>query len=440
MEAIVRENDLYNASLASFEEKRFAGEPGWLSKLRRDAFERFAALGFPTVKDEAWKYTNVGPIAKTPFRLSDGETWLQSPSHPGLPGGEEAKIVFVNGRYAPELSKADAGPVVFRSLREALREEPDQVEPHLGVHASFQENAFTALNTAFLEDGVFIRIPRGAVVEKPVHLVSLSVGGGAPTIWHLRNLIVAEPNSQATVVESYLGQGQAWPYFTNAVTEVICGDGAILEHYKVQREDLSAFHVQTLEAAQGRSSRFESHNVCLGAALARTDVNVLFAAEGSECALNGLFLTAGTQHVDNHTLIDHAKPHCTSRELYKGILDGKSRGVFHGKIIVRPDAQKTDAIQTNKNLLLSPGALVNSTPALEILADDVKCKHGSTIGQLDANALFYLRSRGIGEEDARALLTYGFAADVAGRIRVAWIRREIEAFLGLRLAGPGEAS
>jgi Fe-S cluster assembly protein SufD len=222
------------------------------------------------------------------------------------------------------------------------------------------------------------------------------------------------------------------------VTEIVCGDGAVLEHYKLQRESLAAFHVQKVGATQERGSNFASHNVCLGAALARTDINVLFKAEGSECTLNGLFLAGGSQHVDNHTLIDHAKPHCTSRELYKGILDGRSRGVFHGTIIVRPDAQKTDALQTNKNLLLSREALVNSTPALEILADDVKCRHGSTIGQLDANSLFYLRSRGIGEQEARALLTYGFAADLANRIRIPWIREELEAFLGLRLPQPTE--
>jgi Fe-S cluster assembly protein SufD len=222
------------------------------------------------------------------------------------------------------------------------------------------------------------------------------------------------------------------------VTEVILGEGAVLEHYKVQRESLAAFHVQTIQVSQGRASNYISHNLCLGSALARTDWNVVFEGEGGECALNGLFLAGGSQHMDNHTLIDHAVPHCASRELYKGILDGRARGVFHGKIIVRPNAQKTDAMQTNKNLLLSREALVNSTPALEILADDVKCRHGSTIGQLDANALFYLRSRGIGERQARALLTYGFAADVAGRIRIPAVREEIEKALGLALTGVAE--
>ena len=310
------------------------------------------------------------------------------------------------------------------------------IEAHLGRIAGFEKSSFSALNTAFLEDGVFVLVPRGAVVEEPIHLVFLSEADGEPSVSNPRVLILAEANSQARIIESHLGRGT---YFSNAVTEIACGDGAVLEHYKLQRESVSAFHVQTLAAAQGRAARFDSHNFCLGAALARTDIDVLFQAEGGECSLNGLFVTAGTQHIDNHTLVDHAKPHCTSRQFYKGILDGKSRGVFHGKVIVRPDAQKTDAIQTNKNLLLSREALVNSTPALEILADDVKCKHGSTIGQLDAAALFYLRARGIAEEDARAMLTYGFAADLASRIRVPWIREEIEAFLGGRLARSSEA-
>ena len=477
MEAIAKVNDLYNSSLASFERKDFDGEPEWLVSLRREAIERFAALGFPTTKDEAWKYTSVAPIAKIPFRAfplsprERGESGGLPPltsataatagrvSRSERPAGvrarpEPGQILFVNGKYEPELSGKPPATALVRSLREALREEPEMIEPHLGRHADFQKSVFTALNTALFEDGVFLRIPRGTVLEEPIELVFLSApADGQPTASHPRVLILAEPNSQATIIETYIGEGslETGPhpvplpggererYFNNSVTEIVCGEGAVLEHYKVQRESLSAFHVQTVQTAQARASKFVSHNVCLGGALARTDINVLFADEGSECALNGLFLTSGTQHVDNHTLIDHAKPHCTSRELYKGILDGRSRGVFHGKIIVRPDAQKTDAIQTNKNLLLSREALVNSTPALEILADDVKCRHGSTIGQLDANSLFYLRSRGIGEREARALLTYGFAADLTRRIRVPRIREQIEAFLGLRLPQPSEA-
>ena len=455
MEAIARADDLYNASLAGFEERLSAGEPAWLAKLRREAFERFAALGFPTTKNEEWKYTSVAPITKVPFRPAHIEGTPTSLS-PRERGGVRAlsdprRLVFVNGRHAPHLS-TQPRPASVESLHEALRKDSAAIEPHLGRHADFRRNAFTALNTAFFEDGVFVRIPKGAILEEPISLVFLSDPNGQPTVSHPRVLVVAEPNSQAAIVETHVGEialsqgphpgplpGGEGVSFSNSVTEIVCGDGAVVEHYKVQRESLSAFHVQTIQAVLGRGSNFASHNVCLGGALARTDINVLFAEEGSECALNGLFLPGGSQHMDNHTLIDHAKPHCTSRELYKGILDGRSRGVFHGKIIVRPDAQKTDALQTNKNLLLSREALVNSTPALEILADDVKCRHGSTIGQLDANSLFYLRSRGIGEKEARALLTYGFAADLARRIRVPWIRDEIEAYLGLRLPQSAEA-
>jgi Fe-S cluster assembly protein SufD len=438
MEAVVRENDLYGASVAAFERMPLDGEPKQISNLRREAFARFAALGFPTTKDEEWKYTSVAPIAKRPFQpvRASEESELAARRVP-LPGGNGPRIVFLNGRHAPELSRGDFGPAVVAGLREALQDPSNAIAPRLAKVARFDRNAFTALNTAFWEDGAFVLLPRGSVVEVPIHLVFLSGTLGDAVVSHPRVLIVAEANSQAKVVETYLGEG---PYFTNSVTEVVCGDGAVLEHYKLQREGSTALHVHRLAAAQDRASRFDSHNLCLGASLARTDIDVLFQAEGSECALNGLFVTAGSQHVDNHTLIDHAKPHCTSRELYKGILDGRSRGVFHGKIIVRPDAQKTDAIQTNKNLLLSREALVNSTPALEILADDVKCKHGSTIGQLDASALFYLRARGIAEADARAMLTYGFAADLASRIRVPWVREEIEGFLGGRLAGTSEAA
>ncbi len=254
----------------------------------------------------------------------------------------------------------------------------------------------------------------------------LSEPAFGPTVSHPRNLIVAEAGSQAAVVETYLGTaGEA--YFTNSVTEIVLGDGAVLDFSRLEREGDAAFHVGTTAVSLGRNSNFTSHSIQLGGALARHDLNVRLDAEGADCTLNGLFLGNGTQLLDNHTLIDHAKPHGTSRELYKGILDGKSRGIFHGTIIVRPDAQKTDAMQTNRNLLLSKESLVNSEPALEIFADDVKCRHGSTIGQLDAAAMFYLRSRGIGEDEARNLLVYAFASDVASRIRVAPLRALVEA-------------
>jgi Fe-S cluster assembly protein SufD len=410
MEAIAQEK-VFAPDFEEFETAN-ADAAAWLGELRRSAFDRFAQEGFPTTKLEAWRYTGVGPIAQTPWSLAkDGQPDLR------------------HGRLPPGVRVA--------RLKEILAREPETVRSHLSRIAELEKNPFVALNTAFIENGVYIEIGRGIVAEEPIELRYSATGDGEPKIAHRRLLVVAGEASQSAIVETYEGQG-GQPYFTNAVTEVVVGDGAVLEHYKVQREDTAAFHVQTIAVRQGRASHFTSHNVALGARIARTDLDVSLQAEGSDCTLYGLFVGTGTQHLDNHTTIDHARPHCTSRELYKGILDGRSRGVFHGKILVRRDAQKTDAMQTNRNLLLSREALVNSTPALEILADDVKCKHGSTIGQLDANAMFYLRSRGLGEAEARALLTYAFAADVVGRIRVEPIRASIEAFLGLRLPAAAE--
>ena len=319
----------------------------------------------------------------------------------------------------------------MRPLTEAFAE----IEPHLARIARFEHSAFTSLNTAFLEDGVVLEIRAGAAIADPIELVFEAPAASSPEIAYPRVLILAGEGSQASIVERYTGAGRS---FTNAVTEIVLADGALLDHYKLQQESNVACHVHTIAARQGRSSRFTSHNIAFGGALARTDVHVVLDAEGAEAALNGLFVGKGAQHIDNHTVIDHAKPHGVSRELYKGIMDGASRGIFHGTIIVRPDAQKTDALQTNKNLLLSREALVNSTPALEIFADDVKCRHGSTTGQLDAAALFYLRARGIGEDEARALLTYAFAADVADRIRIPSIRQAVERELGVLLGGSSE--
>jgi Fe-S cluster assembly protein SufD len=316
-----------------------------------------------------------------------------------------------------------------------------EAKARLSRVADDRKNAFAALNTALFEDALLLEILPGAVVSEPIEIAFDGTAGTEPEAAYPRVLILAGERSEAAVVETYSGTGRA---FTNAVTEIDLAPGAILEHTKLQDEGLETRHVHTLAVAQARASRFTSHNVALGSGLARTDLSAVLGGEGAECALYGLFVGRGRQHLDNRTLIDHATPHTTSRELYKGIMDGASRGVFHGTIVVRPDAQKTDAIQTNKNLLLSREALVNSTPALEIFADDVKCRHGSTTGQLDAAALFYLRSRGIGEAEARALLTWAFAADVGEKIRVPAVRRRVERELGLLLPGaastPGEAA
>jgi Fe-S cluster assembly protein SufD len=437
MEAVATETAGLERSISeSYRESRSSREPGWVAAIRRSGMERFRETGFPTVREDAWKYTNVAPFVKIPFQLASGERGsFPRPRPLPLPADAGVQIVFVNGRCAPELSSVGllAGGLEVASLADLLASRPEAVEPYLAKTVR-DGNAFAQLNSAFLDDGVFVRIPARTALPEPIHLVFLSEPAFGPTVSHPRNLVIAEAGSQASVVETFLGAaGES--YFTNAVTEIVLGDGAVLDFSKLEREGDAAFHVATTAVSLGRNSNFTSHSISLGGALARNDLNVRLDAEGADCTLNGLFLGNGTQLLDNHTLIDHVKPHGTSRELYKGILDGKSRGIFHGKIIVRPDAQKTDAMQTNKNLLLSRESLVNSEPALEIFADDVKCRHGSTIGQLDAAAMFYLRSRGIGEDEARSLLVYAFASDVASRIRVAPLRALVEKHLGLRLPG-----
>jgi Fe-S cluster assembly protein SufD len=405
--------------------------PTWLAERRAQSFTRFLDRGFPGPKEEAWRFTHTRRLTSIPWVPAKGRPARSALSEEALaalsmriPGAVE--LVFVNGRLSPELSRGEMPPCVrVRELSDAV------AEPWLGRIAA--EGPFTDLNTAFFDGGVAIEIAPGAIVENPIHLLFASHEEDVFAFTSPRVLLLAGAGSQSPLIETYLGERGV--YWTNAVTEILLREGAIVEHTKMQQESTSGFHLQTISVVQERASCFTSHNVAFGASLARTDLAVRFDGEGAECALNGLFVGNAAQLLDTHTLIDHATPHCSSRELYKGILDGKARGVFHGTILVRKDAQKTDAMQTNKNILLSREALVDSTPALEILADDVKCKHGSTIGQLDSAALFYLRSRGIGEKDARDLLTHAFAADVANRIRFAPIRQRVESALRRTLSG-----
>jgi len=428
----------YVSEFSRLQKEHAPRQPAWLGLVRKAALDQFAELGFPTLDDEEWKYTNVAPIAKTSFQLGTGS------KVPGLKVDQLQRItfgemecsylVFLNGRFTPELSRIRRLPdgAWVGSLAVALEEEPGRVEPHLARHAAFDKQAFVSLNTAFLQDGAFVHLPRRKVMEEPIHLIYVTVPNGAPLVSHPRNLIVAEEGSQVAVVESYVSLGDS-PYFTNAVTEVVASEGAVVDLCKLQRESEQAFHVATLQSHLSRSARFASHSISLGGALVRNDLNMVLDAEGIECVLNGLYLAQGTQHIDNHTFIDHAKPHCASREFYKGVLSGRSHGVFNGKIMVRKDAQKTDAKQTNKNLLLSEEALVDTKPQLEIYADDVRCTHGATIGQLDEDALFYLRSRGVGREDARSLLIHAFATDLISRIPVKPVRTGLECLLMTRL-------
>ncbi len=428
MTALMEEKDVYLSAFDRFEPSR-AGDKPALRRLRRGAIDRFAAVGFPTLDDEEWRFTPLAALTRVPFALAEpgAAVTAEALDHAALEAGPCSRLVFVNGHFAPELSSLSALPAgaVVASLAEALAKHPDKVEAHLARYADGEDHPFTALNTAFLRDGAFVSLPPGQAVTEPIHLVFVATSPGKATVCHPRNLIVAGANSQATLIESYVGLGEDVT-FTNAVTEIVLGEGAILDHYKVQRESRTAFHVARTQVQQSRSSKFRSHSLTFGGRLTRNDINAHVGGEGCECTLNGLYLASGEQLVDNHTRIDHAMPHCASHELYKGILDGKARGVFNGKIFVHQDAQKTDAKQTNQTLLLSEEAVIDTMPQLEIFADDVKCTHGATVGQLDPEALFYLRSRGIGSTEARALLTFAFANDVIGRVQVEPLRRRLE--------------
>ncbi len=408
----------------------------WLGRLRGEAIARFAELGFPTTRLEEWKYTSVAALAQVPFQPTEpiSSRVAQALDLRDLHLDGSVELVFVNGHYAGALSTPRALPagVTVTPLAHALAERLELVESHLGRYADHREHAFTALNTAFVADGAFVHLRRGSVLDVPIHLVFVSVAGAEPAMICPRNLIVAEENSEATVIESYIGRTDA-AYFTNAVTEVVVGPNASITHAKLQEEATDAFHVATIEAYQHAASRFTSQAVSLGAALARTDINTVMDAEGTECTFDGLYVAGGRQHVDHHTTIDHRKPHGTSRELYKGVLDGRATAVFNGKVYVRPNAQKSDAQQMNKNLLLSDDAVINTKPQLEIFADDVKCSHGATIGRLSDDALFYLRTRGIDAVTARHLLIYAFANELIGRIRVAALRDRLERVLRARL-------
>ena len=410
-------------------------EPEVLATRRKQAIGHLEQVGFPTTRDELWRHTPVTPIVRTPHQRGRGERKLISLEQIGpwtYPDGTQ--LVFLDGRLIGPYS--DSGPlpdgVVAGSLREALQRYPEQIERAFGGHADFGGHSFAALNTACWEDGAFLLVPAGVVLKNPLHILHLSSGGTPPTVSFPRNLIILETDSQATVVESYAGLAGS-DYLSCGVSELIVGDYAVLEHYKIQQESLEARHLAFERLLAGRSAGINSLSISLGGGFVRNDLQARLEGEGTDCELNGLYLTRGTQFVDNHLQVDHLAPQCRSHELYKGILEGPSRGVFNGLIHVHPGAQKTDGIQTNRNLLLSREALVHTNPQLLIFADDVKCTHGSTVGRLDADALFYLRSRGIGEEAARSLLIYAFASELVTRIPYEPVRRDLEEFLFSRL-------
>ncbi|HVY72316.1 MAG TPA: Fe-S cluster assembly protein SufD, partial [Verrucomicrobiae bacterium] len=404
-----------DAHLAAFDrliEPTAGGQPGWLFPLRKAGIACFAEQGFPTVAHEDWRFTNIAPLTKLPFKpaAEDGEEIgadvLTAFTFAGLAG---PLLVFVNGHFSGTLSRIGSLPtgVKVSGLKAALAAEPGLLEKHLGHYTSTADNAFAALNTAFFQDGVFIQVSAGVSVPEPVRVIYLTTATEPGTAISPRNLIIAERDAKVTVVESYVTTTGA-ASFTNAVTELVAGDNAQVEHVKLQDEAREAFHIATLSAHLGRHCNVSAHSFALGARLSRYNIRTRLAGQGLECVLNGLYLMSGEQLADHHMIVEHAEPHCASHEYFNGILDDKSRGVFHGRILVRPIAQKTDAKQTNKNLLLSDDATADTKPQLEIYADDVKCTHGATIGQLNDESIFYLRSRGIGLDRAKRMLIHAF--------------------------------
>jgi len=408
-----------------------AQAPAAVQSLRRAALERFTELGFPTTKNEDWHFTSPAPIAEGDFLLltaPGGEVRREQLRQYAFGLDDWHTAVFVNGRFDASLSTLGALPPGVRvlPLARAFEEAPELVEAHLGKITSFEDAAFTALNTAYLLDGAVVHVAKNVAVDRPIHLLFVNDALAARGMTHPRVLVVAERGSEATLIESWVATGDA-RYFTNAVGEVVLGDGATLRHLKLQRESLRAFHVGTTEVVQGRDSHYHHFLFGTGAALSRTNVYTKLDGEGCGATLNGLYLLDGEQHLDTQTRIEHAQPNCYSRELYKGILDGASHGVFNGKVYVDPIAQKTDGKQTNNTLLLSERAQIDTKPQLEIFADDVKCTHGATVGRLDQTSLFYMKSRGVNDALARQLLTYAFAADALETIELESVREGLEA-------------
>jgi Fe-S cluster assembly protein SufD len=434
--------DRYVADFEAFAGNGAAGAPAWLKQIREGAIARFAELGFPTTKQEEWRFTSVAPIADRRFVLAHAP---RSPL-PTLSDIERScvgvgpRVVFVNGRHVPELSSGAALPagVLATSLAAALKSDVsgELARAHLARHAPWHDSPFAALNTAFLADGAFVLVPAGVTLEQPLELLFLSSAGPAadgPTVSHPRSLIVIERGARAAVVETYAGLGDG-VYWSNAVTEIVVGEAARAELYRVQREGPQGLQIATTHSRQERDSFLGLHVATLGAALARHDITAVLAGAGAELILNGLYLLRDAQHADHHTVIDHAQPHCASHEYFNGVLAGRAHGVFNGRIIVRPGAQRTDSKQTNNNLLLSTEARADSQPQLEIYADDVKCTHGSTVGPIDQTQLYYLRSRGLSPDAARSILTYGFGAEILDRMRHPAVRERLEQWIRERLA------
>lgn len=433
MAQVAERHETYAADFEAFRGTPAFG-PEWLRTARSAAFARFLERGFPTARDEEWKFTNVAPIAATGFRrVTDGLRVTAGAIAPFLfADAFRVQAVVVNGQLSAELSSLSGLPegVTITSLGEALSAQPPLEGPSLKSN-----HPFVLLNTAFCVGGVFIHIAPKTVMTEPIHVLFVSAPGSTPALVAPRLFVISGEQSRVSIVENYVGVG-ATPALTTAVTEVLLGPGSVVDHVKIQRETAEAFHMASTFVHLHRASTFTSQAITFGGRISRNDITATLAGDGAECTLNGLYVADGETLVDTHTTIDHAMPHCPSHEVYKGILAGKARGVFNGKIIVRPDAQKTDAKQTNKALLLSADATINTKPQLEIFADDVKCTHGATVGQLDDDQLFYLRARGIHMSDARNMLIHAFASDVLNGITHDAVRARLEEVLVAKLHLP----
>jgi len=439
-----KEKSSYRAAFETMQAQDAPLLPAWILRLREAALNRFERLGFPTTDLEDWKYTNVAPIARGGFvpvsANATGALSLEAVNAFVCPEAA-SRLVFINGIYRAEVSSIENLPpgVSVKTLREALTGEDEfDMRSRLARPVETETDGFGALNDAFLGQGAFIYLPKGVQVANPIQLLFLAVPTPQPTAFFPRVIIVAERESEATIIESYEALGESRS-LTNAVVEVSVGENARLTHYKVQRESKHAFHIATTNAELERNASYDLTTVTLGAQLSRHGLNIKLAHEGAECWIDGLYLVGTGQHADTHSLIDHRSPHCASHQLYKGILDGKSRAVFNGKVFVHKDAQKTDAKQSNKNLLLSNEARVDTKPQLEIYADDVKCAHGATVGQLEEEELFYLVSRGLHPELARNLLTYGFAEELVNKIKIESIKQQLDEAILNRLHARLEA-
>ena len=402
----------------------------WVESLREEGFKKFSELGFPTPQNEDWRFTNVTPIARSVFSIEKNGHVKVSPDilkKYTFPKLQTIRLAFVDGVFVEDLSDTSALPdgVEAMSLASAFSRKEELVKKYLSKYADFSNEAFTALNTAFMQDGGFVFIPGGTRLKEPIHLLYITVKCENPTMTNHRNLIVVGDNCEADIIEHYVSLDDS-VYFSNAVTELVVGENSTVGHYLIECESRKAFNISTLRVEQGRSSNIRSHSVLIGGALVRNNVHPVLAGEGCDSLINGLFMPTGRQHMDNYMVVEHASPHCDSRQYYNGVLDGRSRGVFHGRIIVHKDAQKTDAKQTNRNLLLSDNAQIDTKPQLEIYADDVKCTHGATIGQMDENAVFYLRSRGIEKETARDILLNAFTSATLESMQLEEVRNYCE--------------